>query len=235
MLIAICDDEKNFRDSLQSMIIEYKREKRLHIDIQTYSDGKALLDSKKVFDIVFLDYQMPGMDGMRVAQELRKRNCICSIVFITAYPHFVLDSFEVQPFRFFVKPIKYDQIGSLMTTYIAHQKKLAPIILINDDEQTVVSAKEILYLEGDGKYCTIRTANKTYSSSKTLAKVHALLPQHCFYRSHKSYVVNLYSVSSFDQETITLTNGEIARIGRSKTAAFKNTYKQFIKDYYVEI
>lgn len=235
MLVAICDDDKIFREELRAVLFQYKAERRLHIDVYLYSSGEALLADKKAFDMVFLDYQMPGLDGMEVARRLRARNLVCSIVFVTSHPHFVFEAFEVQPYRFFPKPITPEQIEVLMTTFIAHQKLLAPIIVINDSEQQIIQAKDILYLEGNGKYCIIRTAKETYNSSKTLAQVHALLPQHCFYRCHKSYVVNLYSINSFDQGIAMLTNGEVARIGHSKNGEFKRVYKQFVKDYYIKI
>jgi len=62
-----------------------------------------------------------------------------------------------------------------------------------------------------------------------------LLPQHCFYRSHKSYVVNLYSIQSLENGAIILTNGEAVQIGRNKVAEFKRIYKQFVKEYYLTI
>lgn len=235
MQVAICDDEQVFCKELRSVLLEYKTQHRLHIDIYEYASGDALLKSDKSFDIIFLDYQMPGLDGMEVARALRRRNITCSIIFVTAYPKFILESFEVQPYRFFVKPLLREQVVSLMNTFIAHQKLLAPIIVINDSEQKIVNAKDILYLEGNGKYCIIRTATGTYNSSKTLAQAHALLPQHCFYRCHKSYVVNFYSVSSFEKGIVTLVNGEIAQIGRSKIAEFKRAYMQFVKDYFVKV
>ena len=235
MLVAICDDEKFFREELKSIIFQYKAARRLHIDVYEYATGEELLASNKAFDMIFLDYQMPGIDGMETARALRGRNLTCSIVFVTSFPQFMQESFEVQPFRFLIKPIEAAQIEMLLNTYIRHQKLLAPLIVINDGEQSVIPSRDILYLEGDGKYCTVRTLERTYSSSKTLAQVHALLPQHCFYRSHKSYVVNLYSVHSFDKGIATLTNGEIARIGRTKIAEFKRVYMQFIKDYYVKV
>lgn len=235
MLVAICDDENIFCNELRSVLLDYKTKHRLHIDIYEFATGEALLNSGKSFDMIFLDYQMPGLDGMAVARTLRRRNVACSIVFVTSYPQFILESFEVQPYRFFVKPLKPEQIVPLMNSFITHQKLLAPIIVINDGEQKIVNAKDILYLEGDGKYCIIRTATGTYNSSKTLAQVHALLPQHCFYRCHKSYVVNLYSISSFEKGIATLVNGEIAQIGRNKIAEFKRVYMQFVKDYYVKV
>ena len=234
MLVAICDDEMVFREELRSVLVAYKAERRLHIDIYLYSSGEALLSTSKAFDMVFLDYQMPGMDGMEVARELRRRNLTCSIVFVTSYPEFVFEAFEVQPYRFLCKPVAAEQIKTLMTGFIREQKRLAPITVMVDGEQVVIQSKDILYVEGDGKYCIIRTMKETYNSSKTLAQVHALLPQHCFYRSHKSFVLNLYSIHSFEQGVVKLTNGEIARIGRSKIPEFKRVYKQFIKDYYLK-
>lgn len=235
MQIAICDDDLIFCKELKAFILDYKTDRRLHIDIYEYATGDAMLAGRKVFDMVFLDYQMPGMDGMEVARVLRSRNITCSIVFVTSYPHFVYEAFEVQPYRFFEKPVTQEQIYSLLTTFICQQKLLAPIIVINDSEQKIIPAKDILYVEGDGKYCIVRTSKETYNSSKTLAQVHMLLPQHCFYRSHKSYVINLYCISSFCNGVATLTNGEIAKIGRSKIGEFKRVYKQFIKEYYFKI
>ena len=233
MLIAICDDEKVFREELTSYLTKYKFERHLCIDVCQFSNGQDLLNTNEIFDIVFLDYQMPGIDGLDVARKLRLKNIVCNIVFVTNYPHFVFESFEVQPYRFFVKPLLEEQLISLMNAFIAQQKLLSPIIVINDNEQKIVSAKDILYLEGDGKYCTIRTTTNTYHSSKTLARVHALLPQHCFYRTHKSYVINLYCVDSFSEKCITTTNKEKVLVGRNKLAEFKRVYSNFIKNYYL--
>ena len=235
MLVAICDDEAFFREELKSILFTYKAERRLHIDVYQYPNGEALLSDKKIFDIVFLDQQMPGLNGMQVARTLRSRNITCSIVFVTSYPDFVYESFEVQPYRFLRKPVNADEITVLMNTFINHQKLLCPITVINNCEQTVIHVKDILYLEGDGKYCTIRTNSAVYHSSKTLAQVYEQLPQHCFYRPHKSYVVNLYYIDSFSRESATLTNGELVKIGRSKAANFKQVYKQFVKDFYVKV
>ena len=233
MLIAICDDEKTFRDELKSFLVTYKCEHRLHMDIYQFNNGEDLLQSTMTFDMIFLDYQMTGINGMNVARTLRQKNITCNIVFVTSYPQFILESFEVQPYRFYVKPLTKEQLVSLMNTFIAHQKLLSPIIVINDEEQKIIKTKDILYLEGNGKYCIIRTATNTYYSSKTLAQVHELLPQHCFYRTHKSYVINLYCIDSIADKCAITTNQEKVLISRNKFAEFKRVYSDFIKNYYL--
>lgn len=233
MEIAICDDEKIFRDELRTYLVEYKKDKRLQLNIYEFTNGNDLCETNMAFDMVFLDYQMPCLDGMETARILRKRNAFCSIVFVTNYPDFVFDSFEVSPYRFLKKPINLGQIESLLTTYVAYQKALAPIIINDYDGQKIIESKDIIYLEGDGKYCVIRTTTETVHSSKTLAGVLELLPQYCFFRAHKTYAVNLYCVQQIIGREILLKNGEKVLLSRNKVTNFKTTYKQFIKDYYL--
>lgn len=235
MQIAICDDEKVFRNDLKEVLIEYKAKKRVHIDIYEFEDGNGLLDSNVIFDVVFIDFQMPGLNGLETARFLRLKNCICNIIFITSYPQFVFDSFEVQPFRFFVKPLDVTKVELAMDSYLKQQKQLNPIIIIEDGEQKTINSESIIYLEGDGKYCLIRTTEDIFKSSKTISKVHEMLPQHCFYRIHKSYVINMYCVSSISHNEVVLTNNEKARIGRNHISEFKRAYMEFVKNYYVKV
>lgn len=235
MQIAICDDDSFFRSQLKDILIKYKSEKRVHIDIFEFESGESFLADNTVWDVVFMDYQMNGLDGLETARVLRKKNPICSIIFITAYPEFILESFEVQPFRFMLKPMEDKKIYDALNDYIKQQKLLYPLIIVEDGEQKTVNSQDILYLEGDGKYCIVRTSKDTIHSSKTIAQVYKLLPEHCFYRVHKSYVVNMYCIDSFKNNIITLNNGEVAVIGRNHIAEFKRVYMNFVKNYYVRL
>lgn len=235
MQLAICDDESFFRDKLKKLLIEYKTRKRIHMDIFEYESGEELLSSEKIFDIVFMDYQMTGINGLETARLLRLKNTICNIIFVTSFPEFILDSFEVQPFRFMLKPLQSEKIYEAIDSYIKQQKLLYPLIVIENGIQKTVNAQDIIYLEGDGKYCIVRTTMETIHCSKTIAQVYSLLPEHCFYRIHKSYVVNMYCIASFDKNIITLNNGESAIVGRNHIAEFKKVYMSFVKNYYVRI
>lgn len=235
MLVAICDDDSACRQWLYEILNEYRTGQRVQMDIYKFESAQALLASPRRFDMIFLDYQMPGLNGMDAARALRQRRLTCSIVFVSSYPNFVLESFEVQPYRFLVKPAEKGQIFDLMNGFIAQQRLLCPITVMRDGCQITIESKDILYLEGNGKNCIIRTVDDTFPCSKTLAQAHGLLPQYCFYRTHKSYVVNLYSVRSFDKEGVTLVNGEAALIGRNSMADFRKVYAQFVKDYYVKV
>ena len=235
MQIAICDDEKEFLLELKRFILEYRTHKLVAIDIYEYNNGRSLLESNQTFDIVFIDYQMPGLDGLETARLLRERNYICSIVFITNYPSFVFKSFEVQPFRFFKKPLNKDELFSAMDSYLKQQKMLNPIMIVDEGERKIIQTEEIVYIEGSGKGTIIRTKNGIVQCSKNLSTVLKLLPMHCFYRTHKSYIVNLYCIVSYNRMEIKMINGEKMPISRIKSADFNSFYKQFVKNYYVRL
>ena len=125
---------------------------------------------------------MPGIDGLETAKLLRQKNCICSIIFTTSFPQFMIDSFEVQPFRFFIKPVENEKIIKALDDYIRQQKLLNPIVIFCYGEQITIPSEKIIYVEGKGKYSIIRTIDNSYTSSKTLSQIQMLLPNYCFYR-----------------------------------------------------
>ena len=231
MIAAICDDDEIFRKEIKTFLINYKTEHRLHIDIFEFEDGNSLLNCKELFDIVFLDYQMPNLNGMETARILRSRKNICSIIFITSFPEFMIEAFEVNTYRFLIKPLDTIKLSKDIDCFVKDKKMFSPIVVNVYGEHIVISSEDIIYLEGSGKYCNIRTINNTVQSSKTLAGVLKLLPQHCFFRTHKSYAINLYCIVSIQDDFITLNNGEKAKISRNRMSDFKKAYKDFIKHF----
>lgn len=235
MIVAICDDDEFFRKELLAFLINYKAKHRLHIDILEFKDGNSLINYKEPYDIVFLDYQMPNLNGMETARILRSRKNICSIIFITSFPEFMIESFEVNTYRFLIKPLDTVKLSKYIDCFIKDKKMHSPIIVNVDGEQLIINSEDIVYIEGSGKYCNIRTIDTTVRSSKTLSGVLKLLPQHCFYRTHKSYALNLYCIVSIEGEYITLNNGEKSKISRNRMRDFKKAYKDFIKHFNTRI
>lgn len=231
MIATICDDDEIFRKEIKAFLINYKIEHRLHIDILEFQDGNSLLNCKELYDIVFLDYLMPNINGMETARILRSRKNICHIIFITSFPEFIIEAFEVNTYRFFIKPLDKNKLANSINCFVKDKKMFSPVVVNVSGEQIVISSEDIIYLEGYGKYCNIRTTNNTVQSSKTLSGVLELLPRHCFFRTHKSYAINLYCIVSIKDDFITLNNGEKAKISRNRMSGFKKAYKDFVKHF----
>ncbi len=236
MQIAICDDEKIFRTELRKYLVAYKTERKIQIDIHEFEKGEDFLNSNLVFDIVFMDYQMPELDGLETARKLRLKNSLCSIVFITSYSDvFIKDAFEVNTYRFFDKPISDEKIYAMLDSYITQQKALAPIMVYDFDGQKTIPFKDIVLIEGDNKYCKIHTTTEIIPCSKTIVATLRLLPEYCFHRTHKSFAVNMYFVSKVETDNILMINGESAYLSRKYSPGFKKAYRDFIKNYYVRL
>lgn len=231
MIAAICDDDPLFRKEVREFLIDYKTQRRIHLDILEFPNGQSLLNYDRSFDIVLLDYEMPKINGLTVAKELRRRKNICCIVFLTSYPEYAIEAYEVSTYRYLVKPLYEIKLKKCLDNYITERKMQAPIVINMDGEQYTVNSEDIIFLEGAGKFCNIYTVDNVFRSSKTLSAVYDMLPQHCFFRTHKSYVVNMYCISSIKDFCVMLNNGEKAKISRHKLTEFKMAYKNFIKNF----
>lgn len=236
MQIAICDDEKIFRTGLKDHLIAYKNEKKIQIDIYEFENGNDFLNCGLIFDMVFLDYKMPDIDGLETARLLRLKNSLCSIVFVTSYADFFIrDAFEVNTYRFFDKPVSREKIYAMLDSYIVQQKNTSPITVCGVDGLKTISFKDIVFVEGDGKYSKIHTVSDTVRCSKTLGAVLELLPQYCFEKTHRSYAVNMYFISGIKDDSVLMINGEKAYLSRRYSSDFRKIYSEFIKNYYVRL
>lgn len=205
------------------------------MDIFEFDNGEDLILSDSRFDLVFLGYRLPHANGMDTARALRLKSPLCGIIFITDYPDFIYESFEVQPYSFFKKPIDTKKIVTALDSFIKSQNRIFPLNILHEGEQKIIIADDIIYLEGDGKHCIIRTKDQTYHSSKTLSEVFRRLPEDYFYRIHKSYVANMNYIRTVNNKTVTFINGEKALISRACLPGFKNTYMQFCQRFSIDI
>ena len=100
MKIAICDDEKQIIIDYSKIINEYLYENNIVCTVDAFTDGNSFLQLANEYDLVFLDYDLPDINGMEIARNIRENDGRIMIVFLTAYAEHVYDSFEVDAFRY---------------------------------------------------------------------------------------------------------------------------------------
>ncbi|MDE5576237.1 MAG: response regulator, partial [Oscillospiraceae bacterium] len=118
MFTAICDDEKNMQNCLVQLLQEYGAKKGIDILVDKFENGYDLLRSSRKYEIIFMDYQMNGIDGIETAKRIRESNYDSVIIFISAYPEAALDSFEVGTFRCLKKPVDKIKFFCAMDDYL---------------------------------------------------------------------------------------------------------------------
>lgn len=228
MIIAICDDEQVFHDELYKMLEIYYIKNRLSVNIRHFYSGQQLLNSDINFDIIFMDFQMNDMDGLETSRILRKSNKDVKIIFTTSFPEIVLDSFEVDTFRFLVKPIQCEKLFKALDEY---RKTLDPtkfLIVNTSDGIWKIKYSDIIYLEAKVRHTIIRTADSVYEFNKNLGEAKKFLPPETFVQCHRTYIANVHYVHNYTNSVIIFDNGEKAKIGKKYKSNFKNTFMDYI-------
>ena len=227
MKIAICDDEKFFREEVKRATYTYSNMHRLEIAIDEYTSGEDLLRSEYEYDIIILDYQMGGINGLETARILRKENINCIIIFMTNYPDFIYESFEVSTYRFFAKPLNVSKFYKAFDDYFETFGNNYPLLLKLNRDTITIHTKDIVYLEANNKKCYINMINARYLCAKTMAAVAEMLPKKNFYKVHKSFIVNFNYVQKYDNKHIYFKNTTSAYMSRKYYTAFKDAYRIF--------
>lgn len=230
MQIAVCDDEKEIRDMFTEMIWKLYPE----ADLSLYQSGEALLLSGKEPDILLLDIQMPGKNGMETAKELRIRNKQAIIIFVTALDDFVFQAFDVGAFHYLVKPFddrKFAEVLQNAVTQYMDRKMLAnagnkeekpSLIITTGGKHFSVNLEDIVYAEVFDRKVILHTLDadiEYYGKMKELEKKAG----DEFYRTHRSFLVNFGFIRKYDATTVYLKKGQALMA--------KQNYQGFVQQY----
>ena len=227
MNIAVVDDEKAIREHICGLVEEQQPESR----IEAYATGEELLTSGKRFDIVFLDIQMEGMNGIEAARSLREKNANLGVgdtvlVFVTGIRDYVFDAFDLYAFQYLLKPIDEDKFAEVLARAVreAAKKKERRVLFIKSRNLTL-DQSEILYIESRAKKVEIHTAGAAQAVEiyAAMDELEGQLGEN-FYRCHRAYIVNMDCITEYDSESITLTNGDRVYLTKKK-------YGEFVKAY----
>ena len=225
MDIAVVDDEKAIREHICGLVEEQQPESR----IEAYATGEELLASGKRFDIVFLDIQMEGMNGIEAARSLREKNANLGVedtvlVFITGIRDYVFDAFDLYAFQYLLKPIDEGKFAEALERAVreAAKKKERRVLFIKSRNLTL-DQSEILYIESRAKKVEIHTVRQTIEIYAAMDELEGQL-RDGFYRCYRAYTVNMDCITEYDSESITLTNGDRVYLTKKK-------YGEFVKAY----
>lgn len=227
MRIAICDDEKNIQELIGKKILKQYSE----AEILFFSSGEELLLSKEKTDILFLDIQMPGKNGMETARELREKNKKMILIFITAIEDYVFQAFDVGAFHYLVKPVNDEKFTHVLhraveewqiqNIYVKEQEEKY-VVINNRGVHTKVILDEIIYAEVFNRKVVIHKRNDEIEYYGKMSDLEALAGD-SFFRPHRAYLVNFKYVEKYDAVTIYLKKGTVLMA--------KQKYPEFVKKY----
>ena len=227
MRIAICDDEKNIRELIGNKVTKQHPD----AEIIFFQSGEELLLVDESIDILFLDIQMSGIDGMETARELRKKDKSVILVFVTAVEEYVFQAFDVGAFNYIVKPIDDGKFSDVLhravdewsSQNINEKEPEERYVLINNSGvHTKVILDEIVYAEVFNRKVVIHKLDGEIEYYGKMSDLESLAGD-SFFRPHRAYLINFKYVEKYDATTIYLERGTVLMA--------KQNYPEFVKKY----
>lgn len=230
MKILICDDEQTYLNTLRIHVEEYMQNHHILYTITALSDPMELMEEDAVFDLAFLDIQMPGVDGLTLAKQLRQRNSRLALFFVTNYDEYQDDAMDLQAFRFFEKPFEVHRLYAGLDKAMEYiDGAYVDIYLSEDGIQQRVIADDILYVTRSGRRISIVTTGQEFCARDKFDALCEKLPQLFFYPVHKSFLVNLHYVERYSYTELLLTNGSRIPIAPRKQSAFHKFWFEYLR------
>ncbi len=238
---VIIDDEGKARRILEAMLKEHCPELQVVATAEDVPSGVKIIQKHNP-DIIFLDIEMPGYTGFQLLEFFE--NPGFEVIFTTAYSEYALQAFQVSAVDYLLKPIQINQLKIAVEKAIRmhsnsqvierlaalkeniEEKTLQKIALPVSDGLRFVPLKDILYLKADGSYTNIflTDGNRILISKKIKEFENILSPKNNFYRTHRSYIVNLARIKNYirqDGGYIVMENGEEVDLSRERKDEFQ--------------
>lgn len=223
MRIALVDDDKQYLVTAEKYIRLCEKESGDTFFIETFATGMDFItEYKPVYDIVFLDIDMPLIDGMTVARKLREIDEKIVIVFVTQMHRYAVEGYEVNAADFIVKPIRQfaftDKLKKAIS--IAQANKEHEIIVRCDGSFVRLPTSRIDYIEKDKNYLIYHTSMGEFRERGTIDGIEEKLKKYGFSRCNSGCFVNIANVSKLSQSEVTV-NGTVLSVSRSRIKELK--------------
>ncbi len=232
MQIAICDDDPVFVEQLTSLTEDYFKRSHLKCpQISTFDSGEDLLIGARDLDLVFLDIEMPGLSGITAGNELKKANKNILVVIVTAYSEYLDEAMRFHVFRYLSKPLEKQRFFRCLKDALqAYSMANFKVAVETRQGVRTVPASDIIMVEALGKKVTVHTLSSDIESTRTIQEWQKLLPENCFFPTHRSFIINMAHVSEFDHSLVHLNGDQFtAYLTKRKYTAFNTAYLLYLE------
>lgn len=227
--IAICDDELAMCEELRQKLNILFTQWKLPFTITCFTDPIKLMNSPLHFTMIFLDIQMPKINGLKLANKLREQNSFCALFFVTISKDYMLEAFELEPIDYLCKPVDMNRLERSVKRALARQEnQLRKALFVQTGNHCFsVRLTSIYYCEIINRKIYLYTTEGTIDYYGKITELSKQLDQR-FFRCHRSYLVNLDYLLEYSNGQITLTNGSQIPLSRLRHQEFLQTMMEYL-------
>ena len=230
-VIGICDDElqicKIIEKKIRTILHKLYGDDDEYFDIRVYCSAKDLLEKIENIDIVFLDVEMPEMDGMEAGKIIFERNPECRIIIATSNEKRYSEAFRFYAHRYLNKPLQQDEIREAIVSAVSRTVGNSTIEVYQNKIKYNIAQNEIYYIRSYNGYIQIYTANDVFTKNMSLEQIEKELDDRLFFRIHRQYIVGFKNISGFFKNIVKLINGEELEISRRNRIKFERAYVEY--------
>ena len=227
--IAICDDEKFYRDRIQTLLAGYLEKRQLEYTITRFFSGEDFLSRGEnivQFDIVFLDISINAIDGIETALQIRAFQSRTEIVFVTAFINYVLEGYKVNAVRYILKDTLDTAVEECMDAILRKRQLRQVSFSFLEGEQRLYT-DNILYIESrkhKAVFFCLESKLINLTIYDKLDHIEKKLEGHGFLRIHKSYLVNMKHIQRISNYKAELDVGGELSVPRRRYQAVKEAF-----------
>lgn len=232
MRILICDDDALMIEQLQKYIRIFFEKKGVKCpELVYFSDGESLLADNGEKDILFLDIEMPGMNGIYVGNELKKKNNNIIIFIVTSYSEYLDEAMRFHVFRYLSKPLDKQRFFRNMKDAVDLYNTMTVKLPIETKQGVhTLPASSIIAVEAQGRKVIVHTTSRDFESVHNMQYWLNLLPKNCFFQTHRSFIINFEHITDFDHTLIHMADNQFhAYLTKRKYSKFKEAYLLYLE------
>ena len=227
--IIVVEDNDADAKQLQSYIKTFGEETKESFSVSRYSDAHTFLSEYVSADIVFLDIEMPGIDGMTAAKELRKKDGEVTIVFVTNMSQMAIQGYAVRAFDFILKPLSYKNFALRFSRIlkVLRKEEGKEIWIANKDGRKRIKTTDIRYVEIMRHVLVFHLGDEEVKATGTLLSLQKELEGECFSMCNRCYFVNLAFVTEINGNFV-YVDGDALAISAPKKKEFLRALNTFL-------
>ena len=228
IMIGICDDEQNCKDILRDYCVRIFRVLKQDCTYKMFSCGEEVLACESTIDILLMDINMRGIDGIDAMKELDNHDNIKNILFVSGYPARVFESFGTKTRGFVCKPVEYERFADEIENIMQKYNKSEIFQITEVPDTPCILSSDIVAVKAERKYVKIMTKKKSFTICGSLNEWKLKLEQYNVIQVHRSYLVNLDYVERI-KDVVILDGIEIKiPVGRKYRSDCCQKYKDYI-------
>lgn len=229
MNIFVCDDQPVFTEEFKIQLENYFTNRGIGLKLYTFAEGRQLLACKAKPDIIFLDVKLEGISGIETARSLRRSGSRAKIIFLTAYKQYVFQAFDVDASHYLIKPVEAKKLETVLNHVIGQLAPQKQCLTLQANASLLrLPYDEITYIEVRDRKVTVHTLDGLVDFYGRLEALEKQLPD-CFFRCHRSFIVNMECVISFNRTDIFLKNHQSVPVSKRRYQDFSAAFMTFIR------